>query len=387
MASTSPETDGGHHNTGRILADAGKTEQNVVIRYFSTITPKDEGSLILWTSPPKAFNGLEVLAFCTGKGLPLEEHFPQVYDEVLKGYVNLDTDAHFKLPSDGSTLQMDMRLTPLHTTAEEAKENTKPRTGAVLANPGPMALYAFGFTTLMLVLIDAEATENSTKFLVYGYAMFHGGLVQFVVGFFEIARNNLFGATAFTSYGAFWMGWGLFQILTAADVFPAYPVGAAPKWDDGHCAYLVMWGIFTTAMFVQTLYINRCVQAIFFLLAVVFYLLAWGTYNDGAKQAAGIIGVILAVVVFYTATAELYNDMGNIYLPLFQVKTHKREYGNAHPGRAPALLGVTDKTVKLRVRNNAVPRHTSSANNLTQIEKEQMVHRMMERLDAATVSV
>eukprot|EP00959_Pyramimonas_sp_CCMP1952_P031351 657500-Pyramimonas_sp.AAC.1 len=184
-----------------------------------------------------------------------------------------------------------------------------------------------------------------------GYAMFHGGLVQFVVGFIEVARNNLFGATAFTSYGAFWMGWGLYQILTAAEVFPV-----SQSFDDGHCAYLTMWGIFTSAMFLQTLYINRCVQAIFFLLALTFFLLAWGTYDDDAKQAGGIVGMILAVVVFYTATAELSNDMGNMYLPLFQVKSHKKEYGNAHPGHAPALLAISDKTVKLRVRGaNTLP--------------------------------
>lgn len=343
----------------------GKPQQ-VAIRYFSTITPKDEGSLILWQSPPNEFNGLELKAFCMQKGLPLEEHFPQVYDDELKGYVNLDTDAHFELPADGSNLKLDMRLTPLVTADDEENVAEKSaRQTMILANPGPMALYAFGFTTLLLVLLDAEAVESGIKYLVMGYAMFHGGLVQFVVGFVEIARNNLFGATAFTSYGAFWMGWGLYNILVSADIF------TPGNWDDGHCAYLVMWGIFTSALFLQTLYINRCVQAIFFLLALTFYLLAWGTYDDDAKQAGGIVGVILAVVVFYTATAELFNDMGNIYLPLFSVQNHKAEYGNAHPGRAPALLGVRDKTVKLRVRN-AHPRPMGSTLQLNTLADDGM---------------
>lgn len=43
--------------------------------------------------------------------------------------------------------------------------------------------------------------------------MFHGGFVQLLIGFYELFRNNLFGATAFSSYGAFWMGWGLYHIL------------------------------------------------------------------------------------------------------------------------------------------------------------------------------
>jgi len=354
---------------------ATKKEQEVVIRYFSTITPKDEGSLIVWTTPPSKFNGLELKAFCLQKGLPLEEHFPQVYNDDLRGYLNMDTDARFELPADGSTLKLDMRLTPLHTEADEEKPEELMPKGMILANPGPMALYAFGFTTLLLVLLDAEAVESGIKYLVMGYAMFHGGLVQFVVGFVEIARNNLFGATAFTSYGAFWMGWGLYNILVSADIF------VPGNWDDGHCAYLVMWGIFTTALFLQTLYINRCVQAIFFLLSLTFYLLAWGTYDDDAKQAGGIVGVILAVVVFYTATAELFNDMGNIHLPLFSVQSHKSEFGNAHPGRAPALLHISDPTVKLRLRG-AHPRPGGSTTMLDRMLNSQALQR-----DASAASV
>ena len=41
--------------------------------------------------------------------------------------------------------------------------------------------------------------------LVWGFGLFYGGLLQIIAGLCEIKRNNMFGFTAFLSYGAFWM--------------------------------------------------------------------------------------------------------------------------------------------------------------------------------------
>eukprot|EP00976_Prorocentrum_cordatum_P081417 1184399-Prorocentrum_minimum.AAC.3 len=46
--------------------------RKTVIRYFSTITPKDDGSLILWQNPPRSFTGPQLKEYCLSKGLPLE---------------------------------------------------------------------------------------------------------------------------------------------------------------------------------------------------------------------------------------------------------------------------------------------------------------------------
>ena len=47
--------------------------------------------------------------------------------------------------------------------------------------------------------------------------------------------------------------------------------------------------------------------------------------------------MVLAVVVFYTATAELSNDLGRIHLPLFTMAGHTVEAGNAVAGRGHVL--------------------------------------------------
>jgi len=302
------------------------------LRYFATVTPKEEGSILLWRNVPSKITGQDIWRAIREKGVPLSDHLAQVYDERVQGYCNLDDDFVFDLPVDGSTPRLDIRLTP-HKNPTGKCSDTKTETKSVapvLANPGPMALYAFGFTTLLLMLVDTGIVTGSSISLVVGYAMFHGGLVQLIVGFIEIRRNNLFGATAFTSYGAFWMGWSLTHALQYAGILNEdYPAGKS--------GYLAIWGIYTAILYVQTLYINYCLQSIFFLLSITFFLLSAGVYSDGAKMAGGIVGILLVLCVFYTATAELYNDMGNIKLPLFHVKRHREEFGNAHAGRGEVL--------------------------------------------------
>lgn len=67
-----------------------------------------------------------------------------------------------------------------------------------VANPAPLGLFAFGLTTALLQGGNTVITESSTRFLVYGFALFFGGLAQFLAGMWEFKRQNTFGATAFT---------------------------------------------------------------------------------------------------------------------------------------------------------------------------------------------
>src|SRR5207245_11352191 len=82
--------------------------------------------------------------------------------------------------------------------------------------------------------------------VVLGLALAYGGLAQLLAGMWEFRTGNTFGATAFTSYGAFWLSfWALNQFF-AKDI---------PAKDAGHAVglYLIAWGIFTSYMFVASL--------------------------------------------------------------------------------------------------------------------------------------
>jgi hypothetical protein len=148
--------------------------------------------------------------------------------------------------------------------------------------------------------------------VVMSYALFYGGLGQFIAGLFEVcaahiasvfrshARCNLaslasadtalalnvsfasptfdsttahshtytlaahaqlirgatFAGTAFSSYGCFWMGWALWKYLEASATVPSV-LAAARTGDTLWCG---LWGLLTAGFFVVTLRKNHCLM-------------------------------------------------------------------------------------------------------------------------------
>jgi len=68
-------------------------------------------------------------------------------------------------------------------------------------NPGPLGLFSFASTTLILSLFNVNARHIATPNLIVSMAIGVGGLVQLLAGMWEFAAGNTFGATAFSSYG------------------------------------------------------------------------------------------------------------------------------------------------------------------------------------------
>jgi succinate-acetate transporter protein len=194
----------------------------------------------------------------------------------------------------------------------EAHEGA-PHEGATekIANPAPLGLFAFGITTLLLNLVNSELVEGETVSLVLGYGMFYGGLAQFAAAMWEFKKNNTFGATAFGSYGAFWMGLALWHFLADAGI-----EASAADFQGGFAAYLGVWGMFTGLMFIVTLKLSRAIQAIFLTLTILFFLLAAGQFNETIHVIAGYEGILCAFTAIYAAWALLVNEVyGKPILP------------------------------------------------------------------------
>ena len=183
--------------------------------------------------------------------------------------------------------------------AQVATERSEPVAAAV-ANPAPLGLSAFALTTF--VLSSANAGLISAGNVVLGLALFYGGLVQLIAGIQEFRAGNTFGATAFCSYGGFWLAFG--AILT-----PAFGIVAAyPKAADLHTAlgfFLLGWTIFTGLMFLGTLRSNIALIVVFGLLFLTFLSLAIGELGGGSSfgTIGGYLGILTALAAWYTALA------------------------------------------------------------------------------------
>src|SRR4051812_1268802 len=78
------------------------------------------------------------------------------------------------------------------------------------ADPAPLGLAAFALTTFMLSGHNAGFIPDV---IWIGLALFYGGLCQLLAGMWEFRNRNVFGATAFSTYGGFWMSLGIFVVL------------------------------------------------------------------------------------------------------------------------------------------------------------------------------
>ena len=183
------------------------------------------------------------------------------------------------------------------------------------ANPAPLGLLGFGMTTVLLNLHNAGYYELNSMILAMGIC--YGGAAQVIAGIMEWKKNNTFAATAFISYGLFWLS------LVTLILLPKV-AGATASNETSMAAYLAMWGLFTLVMFIGTLRISRALQVVFGTLTILFFMLAFGYFTGASpafKHATGYEGIVCGFSAIYTGLAQVLNELsGRTVLPLGLVK-------------------------------------------------------------------
>jgi succinate-acetate transporter protein len=183
-----------------------------------------------------------------------------------------------------------------------------------LANPAPLGLAGFGLTTLILNIVNADLIDKASIGMVLPVGLFYGGLAQFMAGMWEMKKNNTFGFTAFSSFGAFWMALAIMVILKDAEVI-------APVPKEGMSVFLGAWGLFTAYMTIGTVKISRALLVVFTTLTILFFLLACGEHNETVMKIAGWEGIFCAFTALYASAAQVINETwGEYLLPLGLVK-------------------------------------------------------------------
>lgn len=171
-----------------------------------------------------------------------------------------------------------------------------------LADPAPLGLAAFALTTFLLSAKNAGFTHGTDAWL--GYALGYGGLVQLCAGMWEFRNRNVFGATAFSSYGGFWIGLGLYVLTVGAK---ATPVQAA----NDQAWILLAFAIFNLYMLVASTQVNGAVFGVFVTLQVTEVILFIGLFagNDTLIKIGGYVGILTALVAWYTSFAGVLNGL------------------------------------------------------------------------------
>ena len=196
--------------------------------------------------------------------------------------------------------------------SEERTVQATPVSATGIADPAPLGLAAFATTTFLLSAANANWMGAASGAAFLGYAFAYGGFIQLLAGMWEFRNRNVFGATAFSTYGGFWIGIGLWALLVA-------PKDTALQAGHDKAWIVLAFAIVNTYLLILSTQLNVAVFLVFLTLEIteIFLFIGGFANSTGLVKTGGIIGVITAVVAWYTSAAGVANGLGGrIRLPV-----------------------------------------------------------------------
>jgi len=186
--------------------------------------------------------------------------------------------------------------------------------GVPAADPAPLGLAAFALTTFLLSGHNASFIPDA---IWIGPALFYGGIAQMLAGMWEFRNRNVFGATAFSTYGGFWLGLG--SVVVLADVSKNFAASlAGANLTNALAWFLLAFAIFNTYMLFWSARVSMAVFLVFLTLEVTEILLVIGFFNisHGGTEwwlhAGGWVGIVTAATAWYASAAGVVNGMSPV---------------------------------------------------------------------------
>lgn len=187
------------------------------------------------------------------------------------------------------------------------------------ANPAPLGLISFATTTFILSCINYQVKGVDVPNVVVGPALAYGGLCQLLAGMWEFAAGNTFGATAFSSYGGFWIAYATI-LWPSSGVLAAYT--DAKMLTNALSLFLAGFFIVTFLFLVASLRTSIGLVVLFFLLDLTFLLLMIGEFllKTNVTKAGGIMGILTAFVAYYLSLAGMLTPSTSFFvLPVGEI--------------------------------------------------------------------
>ena len=192
------------------------------------------------------------------------------------------------------------------------------------ASPAVIGLMGFGTTTMIAGLSNLPTPYGAGfggNWVVFGMAIFFGGMAQLIAGFVALRKGNMFAGSAFVGYGAFWLAFTSMLYVFAGTA----PTGTPILW--GVAAFAFIWLMFSLTFLINSPKHGWGIFLVFLFLVIAFILLtvkfaslAAGqtTFNpdQGANWAVGGEIIFDGFLAWYVATADLTNwNYGRKILP------------------------------------------------------------------------
>lgn len=171
----------------------------------------------------------------------------------------------------------------------------------------PTTLGLFGLAIVTLVASSQKMELTSGLSLVLPWAIFLGGIAQLIASLFDFKHNNLFGATAFSAYGLFWIGMAMSWLIklgcfgnTLAEAVDVKQLGFV------FIGYMILTIVFT----ISGLKMSKAMFVLLLLIVVLFLGLALDSFGCGHvwHAVAAYAELAISLLTFYVLAAKYLNS-------------------------------------------------------------------------------
>src|SRR5579875_1995608 len=177
-----------------------------------------------------------------------------------------------------------------------------------IAAPSIMGLFGFLIATGMLGAWQAGFYGTAaTPLLIWPFALAAGGILQTIAAIASFRARDGVARAAPTAWGAFWLGWGTLQLLTATHVMAPVALGSAnPSFAIWFIMLTAVTGMAAAGAAAQ----NLGIFAVLASLAAGSALTAAGFFTGAlaVQQTGGWLFVVSAALALYTAGAMILEE-------------------------------------------------------------------------------
>jgi succinate-acetate transporter protein len=193
-----------------------------------------------------------------------------------------------------------------------------------VAAPSILGLFGFASSTFMVAayLAGWYGQNQSTAGVLSNLApftLFFGGLAQFLAGMWAYRARDGLATAMHGTWGAFWMGFGVFFILVGTGVLHIVKSGGTGAQMVPFSYWFYTLAVITAAGFIAALFKNAGMAAVLFALTAGTACVAIG-FSSGITtwyRVGGYCLVVSAGLAVYTAFAMMLEQAaGRVILPL-----------------------------------------------------------------------
>lgn len=174
-----------------------------------------------------------------------------------------------------------------------------------VADPTTLGLFGLALVTLVASSQKLGITDGTS--FILPWALFLGGVAQVIASIFDFKHNNLFGATAFSAYGLFWISMSLVWLTQHGVLGESLQAAADPKQlGVAFIGFLILSVVLT----ISTLKMSAVMFVLMSDICLLFISLALSSLGMGAvwSTVAAYSELTISLLSFYALAAKYINS-------------------------------------------------------------------------------